>query len=792
MQRKLIFLLHFFNFLLKYYIITEMSSTRKQHGIKGCYYGGEWVDVEDLTELLPTCKENNDGASRSNMPMYDASNGTYPRSKSNNCAMKSDGTYDIVIIGAGCIGGAIARELSKTQASVLVLEAADDIAQGATKGNSGIVHAGYDDKPGSVRAKYCWAGNQMFPQLDRELHFGYQKNGSLVVAFNEEQVEELNNLLAKGKSNGVKNLRIIGQEELHEMEPHLHKDAIAALHAPDAGNLIPYEYAIALMENAISNGVECRLRREVTNIECVVDAVTSPDHSGSTSPVAPSGRKTRSSSRKNVKTAIAIESDIDEERLFTITARYWEPKAYLDLISKKTSSVTVENTRIILVNVIVGAAASFAVVFSWLWVVFLENIPEMRPLAEMIPPALEPYLAMARQLHATQPHVLMYGHSVALFCVLLVTLSVAVSTYTTTETTKRNVDGAKTTGEPTGPPVSIEEMKTGGTGSMTQMKGEVVKEEVVKARYVINCAGSASDKIAGMIGDNSFQITPRIGDYLLLHKDQGHLAHATIFPCPDPKLGKGVLVQTTLWGNLILGPTARDFNDEKHMGMSTKDIQKYILLKCQELVPSLDATRVIHAFAGSRAKSTRGDWIIEASEVNDHMINVAGIDSPGLAGSPAIALAVMDILAKKKDKATVAMLKKNPNFNPNRNPLITPKDKFWKNLKVGPLGKFTDPKENVVCKCEKVTELEVIEACHRGISIDSTQAIRKRTRAGMGSCQGNTGNYDCEHRVASIIARETGLPYEQVGRRPWPGTSTLWNRWMSEEEKTSMVKQIHE
>ena len=87
-----------------------------------------------------------------------------------------------MIIGAGCIGAAVARELAKTKASVLLLEAADDVTQGATKGNSGIVHAGYDDIPGTVKSKYCWPGNQLFPQLDRELHFGYQKNGSLVVA----------------------------------------------------------------------------------------------------------------------------------------------------------------------------------------------------------------------------------------------------------------------------------------------------------------------------------------------------------------------------------------------------------------------------------------------------------------------------------------------------------------------------------------------------------------------------------------------------------------------------------
>ncbi len=122
--------------------------------------------------------------------------------------------YDVVIVGAGCIGGAVARELSRYALKTLVVEAADDVSQvrphvcalstpyddslcttqGATKGNSGIVHAGYDDAPGSQRARYCWPGNQMFPQLDRELRFGYQKNGSLVLAFTADELKHLHDL----------------------------------------------------------------------------------------------------------------------------------------------------------------------------------------------------------------------------------------------------------------------------------------------------------------------------------------------------------------------------------------------------------------------------------------------------------------------------------------------------------------------------------------------------------------------------------------------------------------------
>ena len=172
--------------------------------------------------------------------------------------------------------------------------------------------------------------------------------------------------------------------------------------------------------------------------------------------------------------------------------------------------------------------------------------------------------------------------------------------------------------------------------------------------------------------------------------------------------------------------------------------------------------------------------MIGVSEASAQFINAAGIDSPGLAGSPAIALEIIRLLQSAGLK-----LEKNPKFNPIRAPIIVPKD-GWKGIKAGPVGKVTDPVQNIICKCEKVTEAEVITALHRSLPIDSTQAIRKRTRAGMGHCQGEKENYNCECRVADIIARETGLPPAAVGRRPWPATSSLPQRWLTEEQKESI------
>lgn len=151
-----------------------------------------------------------------------------------------------------------------------------------------------------------------------------------------------------------------------------------------------------------------------------------------------------------------------------------------------------------------------------------------------------------------------------------------------------------------------------------------------------------------------------------------------------------------------------------------------------------------------------------------------------MAGSPAIALEVVSLLKKAGLE-----LKPNLNFNPNRAPIIVPKS-GWKGIKAGPVGKFTNPKENVVCKCEKVTEAEIVDAIHRSLPIDSTQAIRKRTRAGMGHCQGDAENYNCECRVADIIARETSLPVEVVGRRPWPSTASIPSRWLDESQREKL------
>lgn len=177
--------------------------------------------------------------------------------------------YDIIIIGAGVSGCAIARELSAYDRKVAVLEKASDICEGTSKANSGIVHAGYDAKPGTKKAVLNVRGNALMEALSKQLDFPFQRNGSLVLCFEEEDREKLQELLEKGRKNGVKDLRIVEKEELLRLEPNLSDKAVAALYAPSGGIVCPFGLTIALAENACVNGVEFHLDTEVKGIEKV-------------------------------------------------------------------------------------------------------------------------------------------------------------------------------------------------------------------------------------------------------------------------------------------------------------------------------------------------------------------------------------------------------------------------------------------------------------------------------------------------------------------------------------------
>jgi glycerol-3-phosphate dehydrogenase len=692
---------------------TIADDDRKVHGVNGAFVGGEWVPIEDCA-----AKFNISGGSG-------ASDGRpCPRSRTKHTSSKSDGTYDVCIVGGGCVGAAIARELSKTLASVVLLEAGDDVSSGATKGNSGIVHAGYDDTPGSVRAKFCWPGNQMFPQLDRELHFGYQKNGSMVLARTPEDEKTLKSLLERGKSNGVKNLRIIGKEEVKALEPSVSDSVTQALYSPDAGIVIPYEYTIALAENAADNGVEVRIRRQVTSM-------TPPSSEGG---------------------------------LFTVVAKHWEPD---NATGRRALHSSVEGSLVgLFLLAVMGALPGLA----WVW------------LQQSSPAVTQGVLDKCAELTASfststgvelDSQMLPWAVS-GFFGVLLAALALLLVS-------------------------DVGLTRNSFVPSMGTTLSGMAEEERIRCRFVVNCAGCKADEVANMVGDTSFKVKPRLGEYLLLHKRQGKFAKHTLFPAPGP-MGKGVLVQSTLWGNLILGPTARDtlrkdeatglyVENEETRDESPDSIAKYILTKCKELVPGFDAGSVIHTFSGARAKTDVGDWIIRPSSVCPQLIHAAGIDSPGLAASPAIAIEVVRLLAA----AGASVGEKNPSFNPLRAPLVRPKPFGSPKYKVAPWSERSkDPEENIICKCEFVSEAEVIDACTRSLPVDSTQSIRRRTRAGMGSCQANPEKYNCEMRVAHVMAETLGVPVEDIGRRPFPASSLLPSQWIDEDTRDKFRELAYE
>jgi len=226
---------------------------------------------------------------------------------------------------------------------------------------------------------------------------------------------------------------------------------------------------------------------------------------------------------------------------------------------------------------------------------------------------------------------------------------------------------------------------------------------------------------------------------------------------------------------------------------SRESIMQAILSKCRELVPSFDASAVIHTFSGKRAKPSTGDWVIRRSDVAPDLVHAAGIDSPGLAGSPAIAERVVGLL-----RGAGLALEPDAAFNPNRRPIIVAKDPVARTAAVVRAGRVTrtpmslkragappppSAAAHIVCKCELVTEAEIVDAVHRSLPCETSQAVRKRTRAGMGHCQGEY----CEGTVCAIIGRELGAPAALVEGRPWPATSILPARWLSDDEKKAIA-----
>lgn len=274
-------------------------------------------------------------------------------------------------------------------------------------------------------------------------------------------------------------------------------------------------------------------------------------------------------------------------------------------------------------------------------------------------------------------------------------------------------------------------------------------KDTIEARYVINAAGVYSDKISNMVGEDYFHIIPRKGEYIIFNKDQAYLVDKVIFQVPTKK-GKGILVTTTYHGNLLIGPDAEQVASKDDVSTTEESLRK-IAEAARHSVSDFDMKKAITSFAGVRPTSSTKDFIVEETKVKG-FLNVTG-DSPGLTSSPAIAKMVIDIL-----KDSGLKLDKNENFEPYRKPIVIKKGKDFK----GDINAL-DPEKHIICRCETVTEAEIVDALTREIKISSIDAIKRRTRAGMGMCQGAF----CGPRVRKLIAETLDIKEEDVkGRGP--------------------------
>jgi len=278
---------------------------------------------------------------------------------------------------------------------------------------------------------------------------------------------------------------------------------------------------------------------------------------------------------------------------------------------------------------------------------------------------------------------------------------------------------------------------------LSTSKGEV------RSKYVVNAAGVYADVISAMAGDNHFSIKPRKGEYLLMDKNQGGIVNRVIFQ-PPTKMGKGILVSPTVDGNLLIGPNAVDVGEREDNSTSSSGLIQ-VVKGALRSVPSVNVREVITSFAGLRATPSTGDFVIGESSKVKGFINVAGIESPGLTCAPAIAGYVADIL---RNSGLELLIKES--FSPIRYPI-----KKFADMDDGERAKMIkeDPRYGrIVCRCEKVTEVEIVNAAKSPVGARSLDGIKRRTRAGMGRCQGGF----CSPRVMEILSRELGIPVEEI------------------------------
>ena len=269
-----------------------------------------------------------------------------------------------------------------------------------------------------------------------------------------------------------------------------------------------------------------------------------------------------------------------------------------------------------------------------------------------------------------------------------------------------------------------------------------------RTRYVVNAAGVYADVLHNMVSARKLHITPRRGDYCLLDRQVGGFVSHTVFQLPG-KLGKGVLVSPTVHGNIIVGPTALDIEDRDGTNTTAAGLEE-LISKAGISVDNLPIRQTITSFAGLRAHEDHHEFVIGEAEDAPGFVDCAGIESPGLTSAPAIGLTVAELLREKLG------LREKEDFIATRMGLLDPKSLTKEAYQA--LIRENPAYGQIICRCEQVTEGEIIDAIRRPLGARSLDGVKRRTRAGMGRCQAGF----CSPRVMEILARELGVSQAEI------------------------------
>ena len=274
--------------------------------------------------------------------------------------------------------------------------------------------------------------------------------------------------------------------------------------------------------------------------------------------------------------------------------------------------------------------------------------------------------------------------------------------------------------------------------------------EKIETRAVVNAAGLYSDAIHNqLLNDNKFDVRARRGEYLLLDKATRGFVNHVLFNLPTEK-GKGILVTPTIDGNTLIGPTS-DFVDDKADTVTTQERIEEVIEKVEDTVENVPVRQVITSFSGNRAHESGGDFILE--ETKKGFFDCVGIESPGLTSAPAIGKYMANLVKESLDLA------ENKEFKAGRNPI--PKTSEMSTEAHNELIKENPLYGKIICRCEKVTEGEIVDAINGPLGARTVDGIKRRVRATAGRCQGGF----CLPSIIEIMARELGVDGEEITKK---------------------------